>query len=282
MTITRYISECWRRSKQHKVIGAVITAFIFYSTLTNITPFLDLDSLPILTSLPKIPLPWAVAFTLLVALYAVIHGGHRFEEELGTKIQELKELNKPNLEIVFERNKSPYFEEVVIRLITGKILWYRYYRVGIKNTGKTTISGCRLVLEKSSLHEDAGIHVGHEFQVMGKTTHDGEFSVSPDSNPSIFIDIIFQEILGETPRDDFFALCYAAPIFNQILNVDRLITLKLFGEPTPVSASFLVSKDKNLNKLTLNQIWEIAENDSVKIDHDSKSEEVTQWTCPHY
>lgn len=144
------------------------------------------------------------------------------------------------LDIVFHEGTKPYFEEQP-KVVTGRVLTDRRYRVGVHNTGTATLHKVRVVLESCEPGDSPAVHPGHTLQVMGEGT--GEFSVHPGDVPSVFVDVIYDEIRDGQPHGDAFGLCYSAPVSYAIPRGSYVLTLRLDGGDTQIRKKFAVDPD---------------------------------------
>ncbi len=151
--------------------------------------------------------------------------------------------NTKVLEIVFNDGTKPYLEEQPT-VVAGRLLTDRRYRVGIRNTGNVTLHRARLVLETCEPSHLAGVHPGHTLQVMGDLTRTGEFSVPPGDVPTVFVDVIYDQMMANGQlQGDAFGLCYSAPVLFAIPRGSYLLTLRLDGGETHTRKKFAIDQE---------------------------------------
>src|ERR1051326_4415828 len=134
------------------------------------------------------------------------------------------------LEIVFDERAKPYFEEQP-KVVAGRVVTDRRYRVGIRNLGSVSLPKVRLVLENCEPDQCPGVHLGHTFHVMGDTNHLSEFSVPPGDVPTVFLDVVYDEISNGQAYGNAFGFCYSAPVLHYAIpRGSYLLSLRLDGE----------------------------------------------------
>lgn len=234
----RFLNLCWNRFKRHRLgFVMVILAILLscYSLIRNFAPLVDWGPLTrCLPALPKLPLPWFAIVILIALLIVLVVGG--------------SDLIKPKFEIVFYPGREPFVREEIQS--SGRKA--RYFRVGIRAKGLSSIHNCRLVLDEISplsLKGEPGIHVGHAFQVMGIVPPQERFEILPSGeSPYHYIDIVCEDL-----NDHTIYLTYAAPVYNQIARLGqsgRVVQLKLTGEDSAaVSKWFVLYEHSNTREL---------------------------------
>jgi hypothetical protein len=186
---------------------------------------------------------WRTRLILILALLlaALLEGSYREFASVETQLENYR--SKNCLEIVFNDGVKPYFEEQPTGVMPGGVLSDRRFRVGIKNACAAVVSKARLVLEQCDPSESSGIHLGHPFQVMGQPSGTSEFSVQPGDLPSVFIDVVYDELMGGSLHGDAFGLCYAASITNAILRGSYALTLRLEGDGMLSRKKFKIAQE---------------------------------------
>lgn len=159
------------------------------------------------------------------------------------------------LEIDFDGSRKPYLEEQPKGVVTGRVLVDRRYRVGIRNAGHEIVPKARLLLESCEPGESPGVHPGHTFQVMGEGAGTGEFSVHPGDVPSVFVDVVYDEILGGHLHGNAFGLCYAAPVpSHAILRGPYVLMLRVEGGNTRSRKRFALDQDPATAMLRMREL----------------------------
>ncbi len=157
-----------------------------------------------------------------------------------------------NLEILFVGDRKPYLEEQPTNVLPGGVLLDRRYRVGIRNTGSAIVSKARVVLESCEPGEHHGVHPGHALQVMGAPLGTSGFSIQPGDGPGVFVDVVYDQLLGGRLRDNAFALCYAAPVAScAILRGSYVLTLRVEGDGMQSRKKFRIYQDPASQMLTM-------------------------------
>lgn len=157
------------------------------------------------------------------------------------------------LEIVFNEQTKPYCEEQP-RVVTGRIVTERRYRVGIRNSGPVSVHRARLILENCEPDQSPGIHLGHTFQMMGDINRSSEFSVPPGDVPTVFLDVIYDEFANGQLHGNAFGLCYSAPVLHYAIPRGRyVLTLRLDGAESQTRKRFVVSQDPQSGVLMMRE-----------------------------
>jgi class 3 adenylate cyclase len=158
---------------------------------------------------------------------------------------------KHSLEIVFEGDTKPYLEEQSTKILTGRKLMDRRYRIGIKNTTRVVVP-VRVVLENCEPNQPEGVHLEHPLQVMGHPNGTSEVALQPGDNPSAFVDVVFDEILEGIPYGNAFGLCYAAHVtLFAIPRGSYVLTLRVEGNGLQNRKQFRIYQEPKTQLLTM-------------------------------
>jgi hypothetical protein len=196
---------------------------------------------------------WAIAgLTAIIVL--ILEGAYRAVTTRQERVRELEEMLIPKLEIVFDPEMKPYFEEQPIRAVPSGVLGDRRYRVGIRNKSSEVVRDAQVVLEGCTPGDMTGVHPGHALQVMGEERGSGKFNAAPGDDPTAFVDVIYEETMDGRPWGNAFGLCYAASISFAIPRASYILTLRLEGAETPCRKRFSVDKDPHIGKLTMREL----------------------------
>jgi class 3 adenylate cyclase len=159
------------------------------------------------------------------------------------------------LEIVFYDDRKPYLEEQRKGVITGNVLVDRRYRIGVRCSGINELFKGRVVLEKCEPSEADGVHLEHALSVMGQPLGTYEFVLRPGDPPGVFIDVIYDEILGGRLKDDAFGLCYAAALPSHAIRRGAyLITLRAEADGLVDRKQFRVFQNPSTQMLTMERV----------------------------
>jgi hypothetical protein len=159
-----------------------------------------------------------------------------------------------SLEIVFLWDRKPYLEEMPKGVITGRVLLDRRYRVGVRTTSSATIPNTRVILENCEPSEHHGIHLAHTLQLMDAQQGIGEFSVRPGDVPSAFVDVVYDELLGDRLRGEGFGLCYSSPVASfAIPRGTYILTLRVESDGMQSRKRFRVFQDSTTQMLTMRE-----------------------------
>lgn len=156
------------------------------------------------------------------------------------------------LEIVFREDRKPYLEQQPKGAMPGGILEDRRYRVGVRNKGDKAIANVRVVLEDCQPGESHGIHLEHALQFMDNPQGTSQCTVPPALEPSTFVDVIYDEILGGKLRDDAFGICYASQLKSfAIPRGTYIVTLRAEGDGNVARRRFRIFQDPTSEMLTM-------------------------------
>jgi len=156
------------------------------------------------------------------------------------------------IEILFDPERKPYFEEQPKAALPGGLMVDKRFRVGIRNNGSAVIHHARLVLENCEPSDSPGVHLGHALQVMGEPQGTGEFSIHPAETPSAFIDVVYDETVGGRLHGNAFGLCYAAPVISHaILRGSYVLTLRLQADGMQSRKRFDIHQEPNTQMLAM-------------------------------
>ena len=157
------------------------------------------------------------------------------------------------MELVFSDGEKPYFEEQP-RVVTGRVITDRRYRIGVRNNGNLTCQGVRVVLESCQPSDHYGVHPGHTLQVMGAPGGTGEFSVHPGDSPSVFVDVVYDEALNGQAFGNAFGLCYSAPVSYAIPRGSYVLTIRLDGADSPTRKTFALEQELGSGILLMREL----------------------------
>jgi hypothetical protein len=74
-----FLKRCWTSAKQRGPIPVVLVAFGIYHIVAWFQAWAELPRIPL--SLPKVPLPWAVAIVVIGITFLVVEGGCRLRQK---------------------------------------------------------------------------------------------------------------------------------------------------------------------------------------------------------
>ena len=156
------------------------------------------------------------------------------------------------LEILFDANTKPFFEEQPKAALPGGIMVDRRFRVGIRNNGSEIVHQSRLILENCEPSESPGVHLGYALQVMGEAPGTAEFSVHPSQVSSVFVDVVYDETVGGRLHGDAFGLCYAARVpSHAVLRGSYVLTLRLQADGTQIRKQFSITQEPTTRMLAM-------------------------------
>ncbi len=199
-------------------------------------------------------------FALLSISGVFIASYKLWAQEREERIKNQDELEKMSeitggLEITFEGDCKPYFEEQPLAVLPGGRLVDRRYRVGVRNTSRIVVSKARIVLENCEPNDAAGVHLGHPLQVMAFQLGTSEVSVQPSDDASVFFDVVHDETLDGKLRDDAFGLCYASSV--KLFAIPRgsyILTLRVEGDAMQSRKKFRIFQESTTQMLTMREV----------------------------
>ena len=89
---------------------------------------------------------------------------------------------------------------------------------------------------------------------MGAPCGTGEFSVHPGDSPSVFVDVVYDEVLNGQAYGDAYGLCYSAPVSYAIPRGSYVLTLRLDGADTQTRQIFELEQEPGSGILLMREL----------------------------